>query len=117
MADLERIHAPVINIKVKGNVLPYVTSEIRSLIKTKDSIQPAFCQVRSKVFSLLKKSIQDYYTRRIEENKGDMVNGMIKLIPFGMSDHDVIYMVKRQMVTMPKLKAKPKTLHVRNYKR
>ena len=93
MADLERIfldclnkHAPVINIKVKGNALPYVTSEIRRLIKTRDYlkskavktgsnyIQQAFCQVRSKVFSLLKKSRQDYYTRRIEENKSDIKN-------------------------------------------
>ena len=77
-------HAPVINKKVKGNALPYVTSEIRRLIKTRDYlkskavktgsnyIQQAFCQVRSKVFSLLKKSRQDYYTRRIEENKGDI---------------------------------------------
>ena len=77
-------HAPVINIKVKGNALQYVTSEIRSLIKTRDylkskavrtgsnDIQQAFCQVRNKVFSLLKKSRQDNYTRRIEENKGYM---------------------------------------------
>ena len=69
---------------MKGNALPYVTSEIRSLIKTRDYlkskaiktgsnyIQQAFCQVRSKVFSLLKKSRQDYYTRRIEEYIGDM---------------------------------------------
>ena len=77
-------NAPVINIKVKGNALLYVTSEIRRLIKTRDYlkskavktesnyIQQAFCQVRSKVFSLLKKSRQDYYTRRIEEHKGDI---------------------------------------------
>ena len=32
-----------------------------------------------------------------------------------MSDHDVVYMVK--CLRMPKLKTKPKTLHVRNYKR
>ena len=37
------------------------------------------------------------------------------VLPCGMSDHDVIYMVKR--LRMPKLKTKPKTLHVRNYKR
>ena len=79
-------HAPVINIKVKGNALPYVTYEIRSLIKTRDHlkskavktgsnyIQQAFCQVRSRAFSLLKKSRQDNYIRRIEENKGDVKN-------------------------------------------
>ena len=65
-------HTPVINIKMKGNALPYVTFEIRSLIKTRDYfkskavktgpyyIQQAFCQVRTKVFSLLKKPRQDY---------------------------------------------------------
>ena len=65
---------------MKGNAVPYVTSEIRSLIKTREKavrtgsnyIQQAFCQVKNEVFSLLKASRQDYYTRRIEENKGDM---------------------------------------------
>ena len=33
----------------------------------------------------------------------------------GMSYHDVVYMVKH--LRIPKLKTKPKTLHVRNYKR
>ena len=77
-------HAPVINIKVKGNDIPYVTSEIRSLIKTRNYlkskavktgsnyIQQTFCQIRGKVFFLLRKSRQDYCTHRIEENKGDM---------------------------------------------
>ena len=37
------------------------------------------------------------------------------VIPCGMSDHDVIYMVKR--LRMPMLKTKPKTPHVMNYKR
>ena len=37
------------------------------------------------------------------------------VIHCGMSDHDVVYMVK--CLRMPKLKTKPKTLHVRNYKR
>ena len=36
-------------------------------------------------------------------------------IPCEMSDHDVIYMVK--YLRMPKLRTKPKTLHVRSYKR
>ena len=37
------------------------------------------------------------------------------MIRCGISDHDSIYMVKR--LRMPKLKAKPKILNVRNYKR
>ena len=36
------------------------------------------------------------------------------VIRFGISDHDSIYMVKR--LRIPKLKAKPKILNVRNYK-
>ena len=38
-----------------------------------------------------------------------------RVIPCAMSDHDVIYMVKR--LRMPTLQTKPKALHVRNYKR
>ena len=34
--DILDKHAPVTKIKVKGNSLPYVTSELRALIKTRD---------------------------------------------------------------------------------
>ena len=37
------------------------------------------------------------------------------VIPCGMSDHDVVYMVKR--LRMLEVKTKPKTPRVRNYKR
>ena len=55
--DCLNTHAPVTNLKVKGNALPHVTNEIRSLIRTRDYlkskavktgpnyIQQASCQV------------------------------------------------------------------------
>ena len=66
--------------------MPYVTSELRSLIRTRDYlntkavktsssyIRQAFIQLRGKVYSLLQKSRHDYYTKRINENKGNMKN-------------------------------------------
>ena len=37
--DILEKRAPVTKIKVKGNSLPYVTSELRSLIKTRDYLR------------------------------------------------------------------------------
>ena len=57
MADLERIlsgllkHALVIFIKLKGNVLPYISSEIRSLIKTRDYLKSKAVKPGSNYFS------------------------------------------------------------------
>ena len=79
-------HAPITQLKVKGNHMPYVTSKLRSLIRTRnylktkavktDSsfIRQAFIQLRGRVYSLLQKSRNDYYTKRINENKGNMKN-------------------------------------------
>ena len=77
-------HAPITQLKVKGNHMPYVTSKLRSLIRTRDYlktkavktgssfIRQAFIQLRGSVYSLLQKSRNDYYTKRINENKGNM---------------------------------------------
>ena len=77
-------HAPITHLKVKGNQMQYVTSELRSLIRTRDYlktktvktgssyIRQAFIQLRGRVYSLLQKSKHDYYTKRINENKGNM---------------------------------------------
>ena len=37
--DILEKHAPVTKIKVKGNSLSYVTSELRALIKTRDYLR------------------------------------------------------------------------------
>ena len=74
-------HAPITQLKVKGNHMPHVTSKLRSLIRTRDYfktkavktgfnfIRQAFIQLRGRVYSLLQKSRHDYYTKRINENK------------------------------------------------
>ena len=63
--DISDKHAPVTKIKVKGNSLPYVTSELRALIKTRDylrakanktgseCLRQAFNHIRNKVNKLL----------------------------------------------------------------
>ena len=71
---------------MKGNQMPHVTSELRSLIKTRDYlkakavktgsnfIRQAFILLRDRVYSLLLKFRHDYYTKRINESKGNMKN-------------------------------------------
>ena len=63
--DILDKHAPVTKIKVKGNSLPCVTSELKALIKTRDYLRPkankrgseylrqAFNHTRNKVNRLL----------------------------------------------------------------
>ena len=79
-------HAPITQLKVKGNQMPFVTSKLRSLIRTRDYlktkavktgssfIRQGFIQLRGRVYSLLQKSRHDYYTNRNKENKGNMEN-------------------------------------------
>ena len=79
-------HAPITQLKVKGNQMPYVTFELRSLIRTRDYskakavktgsnyIRQTFIQLRGRVYSLLQKYRHDYYTKRINKNKGNMKN-------------------------------------------
>ena len=38
--DILDKHAPVTKIKMKGNSLPYVTSELRALIKNRTTLEP-----------------------------------------------------------------------------
>ena len=66
--------------------MPYVTSKLRSLIRTRDYlktkavktgssfIRQAFIQLRDRVYGLLQKSRHDCYTKRINENKGNIKN-------------------------------------------
>ena len=79
-------HAPITQLKVKGNHVRHVTSKLRSLIETRDYlktkavktgssfIRQAFIQLRGRVYSLLQKSRHEYYTKRMNENKGNMKN-------------------------------------------
>ena len=81
--DILNKHAPVTKIKVKGISLPYVTSELRTLFKTRDYLRAkanktgseclwqAFNHTRNKVNKLLS-DLQKYnYSKKIEEKSGD----------------------------------------------
>ena len=82
--DILNKHAPVTTIKVKGNSLPYVTSELRALIKTRDylrtnanktgseCLRQAFNHTRNKVNKLLSDLQKTYYSKKIEENKNNL---------------------------------------------
>ena len=79
-------HAPVKTIRVRGNSLPYVTAEVKHMMRTRDKLRgkanktgsvylrQAFQQMRNKVNYSLRKLRSDYYTRKIEENKNNLRN-------------------------------------------
>ena len=90
--DILDKHAPVTRIKVKGNSLPYVTSELKALIRTRDylraklanktgsiCLRKAFNHVRNKVNKALSDLQQSYYAQRTEENK-DNLKGTWKIL-------------------------------------
>ena len=77
-------HVPVTKIKMKENSLPYVTSELMALIKTRDYLRAkasktgseylrqAFNHTRNKVNKLLSNLQKIYYSKTIEENKDNL---------------------------------------------
>ena len=79
-------HALPTTLRVKGRQLPYLTNEIRQLCRQRDYIKKraiktgsiylwqAFRQLRNKVIYSLRNLRRDYYTRKIEENKGNLKN-------------------------------------------
>ena len=79
-------HAPIKTIKVRGNNLPYVTAEVKSLMRQRDCLRgkanqtgskylrQAYQQLRNKVDYTLRKLKSDYYTKKIEESKGNLKN-------------------------------------------
>ena len=82
--DILDKHAPVTKIKVKENSLPYVTSELRALIKTRDylrakanktgseCLRQAFNHTRNKVNKLFSDLQKNYYSKKIEDNKNNL---------------------------------------------
>ena len=87
-------HALVASIKVKGNSLPYVTSELRAAIRTRDYLRAkanktgstylrqAFNHVRNKVNRTLSELRIKYYTQKLDENKDD-IKGTWKVLKQG----------------------------------
>ena len=78
------MHAPISEIRIRGNNLPYITAEMRKLIRTRDYLKKkanktgskylhqAFQQIRSKVKYGIRKLRSEYYRNKIEENRGDL---------------------------------------------
>ena len=77
-------HASIKTIRVRGNTLPYVTAQVKSLMRQKDYLrgkanktgskylrQP-YQQLRNKVDYTLRKLKSDYYTKKIDESKGNL---------------------------------------------
>ena len=81
--DILDKHSPVTKIKVKGNSLPHVKSELRALIKTRDYLRAkanktgseylrqAFNYTRNKVNKLLS-DLKKLLIKNIEENKDNL---------------------------------------------
>ena len=75
--DLLDKHASITEIKLKGNNLPYITLEMRRLIRTRDHLKKkanqsgskylhqAFQQIRNKVTYGIRKLRSDYYSKKI----------------------------------------------------
>ena len=71
-------HAPIKTIRVRGNNLPYVIAEVKSLMRQRDYLRGkanntgskylghAYQQLRNKVDYTLRKLKSDYYTKKIE---------------------------------------------------
>ena len=76
----------MIQIRVKGNRLPYVTSELRRMIRQRDYLRgkanktgsrilrQAYDQVKNAVSHTLYKLRKSYYTNKIEQHKDDLKN-------------------------------------------
>ena len=82
--DVLNKHAPLAKIGVKGNNLPYVTTEVRRLIRQRDFLRKkanktgsnylrqASQRLTHKVTYMLRKLRSDYYSKQIEENSRNM---------------------------------------------
>ena len=72
------------NIHVKGNKIPYITSELKSIIRQRDYLRAkanktsscilrqAYKQMRTKVNQKLYLLRKNYYANRIEQHKDDL---------------------------------------------
>ena len=81
--DILNKHAPVTNIKIKGNNLPYITSKVRRMIRQRDYLRnkanetgskylrQAFLNIRDRVYQELRYLRNSYYSGKIDEHKND----------------------------------------------
>ena len=75
---------PNTQIKIKGNRIPYVDSDVKEMIRQRDYLRAkanntgsnilrqAYCHLRNKVNYTLKQLRKHYYTNKIEENKDNL---------------------------------------------
>ena len=71
-------------IRIKGNRIPYVNSDVKRMIRQRDYLRAkanktrsnilrqAYCHLRNKVNYTLKELRKNYYTSKIEENKDNL---------------------------------------------
>ena len=84
--DVLNKHAPVTGIKIKGNSLPYITSDIRKLIRQRDYLKKkanktgskylwqTYQHLRNKVKYSIRTARANYYSNMFEEHQGDIKN-------------------------------------------
>ena len=82
--DVLNKHAPIGNIKIKDNNLPYIAAEVRQLARQRDFLRKkanktgskylkqAFQQMKNRVTYKLRSLKFEYYSKKISENQGDM---------------------------------------------
>ena len=82
--DILDNHMPNTQIKIKGNRIPYVNSDVKEMIRQRDYLRAkanktgsnilrqAYCHLRNKVNYTLKQTEENYYTNKIEENKDNL---------------------------------------------
>ena len=85
-SDILNKHAPITYVQVKGNKIPYVTSELKAMIRQKgylrakanktgsSVLRQAYSLVRTKVNQKLYELRKNYYTSKIEQHKYDLKN-------------------------------------------
>ena len=77
-------HAPLDNITLKANHLPYITSDNKKLIRQRDYLRDkanrtgsavlrqAFQQIKHKVVYVIRKTRTDYFTKKTSDNEGNL---------------------------------------------
>ena len=82
--DVLNKHAPVDSIKIIGNNLPNITSEVRQMARQRDFLRKkanqtgskylrqAFQHVKKRVTYKVRKLRSEYYLKKIKENEGDL---------------------------------------------
>ena len=77
-------HAPLATITLKGNNLPYITTDMQRMIRQQDYLrgkankigvrnsQAGFQQIINKVPYAIIKAKSEYFTEKLVESKGDL---------------------------------------------